>query len=260
MQRALRSVEAQTYRPIELVVVDDGSIDESRALIQAFRESWEGDLTFIRNETSRGAPAARNQAIEAAAGFFVAGLDDDDEWHPRRIQLLVEAYDPSYACITSDVEMQYSRRKVRWNKQEVIDMDTLLYSNQVGNQVLAERRRLLEVGGFDERLEAAQDYDLWIRLCERFGPVKNVTEPLQIIHAEHEKGRISNPASQLNGYLSFYGKHKSKMSHPQRKYQLFNIRRAQGKQQGLADIIGWVPPAWYVKEAKRWLLERYVQG
>src|SRR5699024_5140050 len=114
-------------------------------------------------------------------------------------------------------------------------------------------RRLLDVGGFDEGLKAAQDYDLWVRLCERFGPVKNVKQSLQTIHQEHGKERITNPISQLSGYLDFYNKHKHRMTHTQRKYQLYNIRRAQGKQNSLSEMIYWVPSAWYWKEIKKWL-------
>lgn len=255
LRRALNSVVAQSYAPVEIVVIDDGSTDHTAEVIDAFSEKH--SVTYLKNETSLGAPAARNRGIEAAKGEFIAGLDDDDEWHPERLYRLMAAYDDSFSCITSDIKMQYTRRSVVWHKKAIINLNELLYSNQVGNQVLVKRGRLLEVGGFDEQLAAAQDYDLWIRLCEAFGPVKNVQQPLQIVHAGHENDRITHPATQLKGYLAFYKKHRSKMNRSQRKYQLYNIRRAQGKHSGFADMLGWVPPGRYLKESKRWIVDRF---
>ena len=256
LRRALKSVISQTYQPIEIIVVDDGSTDETESIVGEFKN--DSPLIYLKNEEARGAPVARNKGIQAASGDFIAGLDDDDEWNPERIERLVQAYDDSFSCITSNVKMQYENHTATWHKQEIITLDDLLYSNQVGNQVLVKRDRLLEIGGFDEQLAAAQDYDLWIRLCEAFGPVKNIRRPLQIVHTEHEKGRISNPSSQLKGYLAFYKKHKHRMNRAQRKYQLYEIRRAQGKQQKLFKIFGWVPPAWYAKEAKRWVIDKFL--
>ncbi len=255
LRRALQSVVAQNYAPLEIVVVDDGSTDGTEEVVRSFEQGC--DIKYLKNDVSQGAPAARNRGIEEAAGSFIAGLDDDDEWHPNRIARMMNAYDESFACVTSDVQMKFARKTVTWRKKAVITLQDLLLSNQVGNQVLAKRSRLLEVGGFDEQLEAAQDYDLWIRLCEQFGPIKNVQEPLQVVHAEHEKGRISNPRAQLSGYFAFYKKHKSKMNRTQRKYQLYNIRRAQGKSDGLLDIPYWVPPIRYAKEAKRWIIDTF---
>lgn len=255
----MESVAGQTYQPIEIIVVDDGSTDETAQVVRKF-ENRCGDLRYLKNEQSQGAPAARNRGIYEARGTYIAGLDDDDEWHPERIEKLMQAYDDSFSCITSNVKIQYSKSAVIWHKREIVDMETLLYSNQVGNQVLVERERLLQAGGFDEQLEAAQDYDLWIRLCEAFGPIKNVKKPLQTVYTEHEKGRISNPLSQLRGYLEFYKKHKHRMNAAQRKYQLYNIRRAQGKTSGLIDMLGWVPPARYAKETKRWIADRFLNG
>lgn len=248
LPRALDSVAVQSYPHIELVVVDDGSEEDVTPVVEGYREAV--PVRLLRNRKPEGACRARNRGIEAAAGAFVAGLDDDDAWSEGRIEKLMEAYSDKYAFVTSDVRMVYEKRAPVWQKPAEISLDDLLYSNYVGNQGLIRKERLLAVGGFDETLEAAQDYDLWIRLAEQFGPVKNVREPLQDIHMEHAGRRISNPRDQLRGYLKFYQKHKPKMSRSQRKYQLYNIRKATGKVTGLADLIGWVPPHRCWKEIK----------
>lgn len=257
LPRALHSVRRQTYSNMELVVVDDGSTDKTDQVIDQFN-SEDISLVYIRNEESKGACRARNQGIEVASGEYITGLDDDDEWHHDRIERLIEVHSDNYACVTSDVRIVYKKGSVVWHKKKVITLDDLLFSNQVGNQVLVKKERLQKVGGFDESLEAAQDYDLWLRLCEAYGSIKNVQEPLQNVYMNHEQEQISNPKAQLAGYLAFYQKHKHKMNRAQRKYQLFNIRRAQGKAKGIADIFGWVPPKKYVKNLKRWVSENFL--
>jgi glycosyltransferase involved in cell wall biosynthesis len=251
LARALASVRNQSYDNIEIVVVDDGSTDQTTELLEGF--SYENSFVHIRNDTSLGACRARNQGIEAAKGIFIAGLDDDDEWHANRIEFLMQAYSDEFACITSDVKLIYPKRTIRWTKERIVTFNDLLYSNQVGNQVLVKKERLQELDGFDESLVAAQDYDLWLRLSETFGAIRNVKKPLQFIYLDHDSEQITKPKTQLAGYLSFYKKHKSKMNRAQRKYQLYHIRRAQGKVGSFLEIFSWVPPSFWLKELKRQL-------
>lgn len=250
LPRALRSVHQQSYPNIEIIVVDDGSTDKTPRVLRemATRHSFQ----VLRNERSQGACRARNQGIAASAGAFVAGLDDDDEWHEERIEQMMQAYRDDFSCITSDVTLVYPNRSVRWKKEKLISYNDLLYSNQVGNQVLVKRERLEEVGGFDESLVAAQDYDLWLRLSRTFGPVRNINKPLQKVYMDHSTSQITNTRSQFAGYLAFYHKHKSEMNVAQRKYQLFNIRRIQGKVQAMGEIFRGVPPSFWTKELKRY--------
>lgn len=259
LPRALDSVAAQTYPNLELIVVDDGSDKDVAPIVENYRNAV-NVVHYLRNESPRGACAARNQGIEVANGEFIAGLDDDDRWHPDRIEKLLEVYGDQCSFVTSDVRMMYKKGSPVWHKKPVITLDDLLYSNHVGNQGLIKKERLMAVGGFDESLDAGQDYDLWIRLAERYGPVKNVREPLQDIFLEHEGDRISSPKNQLSGYLKFYNKHKSKMSRSQRKYQLYNIRKATGKVRTAADVLGWVPSHRYWKEMKGYLAKRLFSG
>lgn len=250
LPRALDSVFRQTYGEIEIVVVDDGSTDSTSEVID--RYAGRPRFKYLRLEESTGACRARNRGIREAAGTFVAGLDDDDEWHKDRISELVGAYSDEYACVTSDMVMVYPKGKKIWKKKKRIDLDTLLFSNQVGNQVLVKRNRLLEQGGFDPDLKAAQDYDLWIRLCKAYGPIINVQKPLQTVYMDHQTERITDCS--WRGYLKFYQKHKHRMSRDQRRYQVFNIRRSQGKPLGLREFMSCVPLFRYWKEIKLFFL------
>lgn len=230
------------------MVVDDGSTDQTPQIVKKYQN--EISIIYIRLEESVGACRARNKGIEEASGEFIAGLDDDDSWHKDRIKELVKVYSDDFSAVASDVIMIYPKTEMVWKKNEIIDLDTLLYTNQVGNQVMARRDRILEIGGFDEELPAAQDYDLWVRLCEAFGPIRNVQKPLQTIYMDHQSGRITDRSS-FDGYLKFYQKHKYRMNRKQRKYQLYKIRRAQGKSEALSEFISCVPRFRYWKEMKR---------
>lgn len=255
LKRALDSVIDQTYQNMEIIIVNDGSTDKTSDLLAQYKKNLGAKLSVIENERSVGAAQARNQAIEAASGDFIAGLDDDDIWHQKRIDELVSAHTDDYACVTSDTVMAYHGGELRWKKKKAIDLETLLYTNQVGNQVLVRRGRLIEVGGFDEDLVAAQDYDLWIRLCAAYGPIKNVQKPLQTIFMDHEESRITDRSS-FRGYLQFYRKHKHRFNRKQRKYQLYKIRRAQQKPESITEFISCVPAFRYWKELKRILKEQ----
>lgn len=247
LPRALDSVIAQSYQNIEIIVVDDGSVDKTPELIKKYQQKV--PIKYIRLEHSIGAPRARNKGIEAAEGDFVAGLDDDDKWHEDRIRELMAAHSDKFSCITSDTIMVFPGYEAPWKKKKVIDFNTLLYTNQVGNQVMVRRDRLLEVGGFDVNLIASQDYDLWVRLCAEYGSIRNVQKPLQTVYMDHQSERITDQS--WRGYLQFYQKHKHRMNRKQRKYKLYNIRRAQGKPESIIEFISCVPVFRYWKEVKR---------
>src|SRR5512144_610930 len=88
LQRAVDSVLAQTHADFELIVVDDGSSDGTRQCLEDAQRS-DARVRAIHHAVSRGAPASRNAAIAAARGEWLTGLDDDDEFLPRRLELLL---------------------------------------------------------------------------------------------------------------------------------------------------------------------------
>lgn len=249
LKRAIDSVLEQTWKNIEIVVVDDASDDKTPELLEELSEKH--PITVIRNESSKGAAASRNIAIEQSTGEFISGLDDDDYWRPKRLELLMDEFEDGYSAVCSNDRMVMGEKEFVWKKPAVISLDDLLFYNRVGNQVLTKKVYLKEVGGYDEQLPSAQDYDLWIRLAEKFGPIKTAPHTLQVINMDDDRDRITNSDDQIRGYHACYKKHQAKMSEQQKKYQNYRIRMVEGEEPGWWEMFRSVPGNLMVKEITR---------
>jgi glycosyltransferase involved in cell wall biosynthesis len=196
LRRAVDSVLAQSYRELELIVVDDGSTDSTAAYLDEARAVDER-LRVISNGRCLGAPRARNLAIEAARGEFITGLDDDDRFHSERIEALLnhwqtlESSGDRFSCLyTQDTAVQGTRTSVT-AKPSSVEYSDLFFYNSIGNQVFTRREYLIEAGMFDERMPAWQDLDAFIRLLVKFGGARLLDRPLYVVDLDPRPDRIS---------------------------------------------------------------------
>jgi len=204
--RAIHSVFAQTYPNLQLVVVDDGSSGETRDVLDKIGEENQSGvpMTVLRLEPAQGACRARNIALEACDGMFATGLDDDDYFLPDRISRLMAAFDATSCALVFDGYLLETAlqggatRRTRIPLKRPARLRDLLKRNIVGNQVLTLTSRLRDVGGFDERLPAWQDYDLWIRLVKAFGEGKSAGG-ISYVHAVDDSlPRISGDTEKVS--------------------------------------------------------------
>ena len=163
---AVSSALAQTYPAHEVIVVDDGSTDDLAGALSTFA----GRIRLIRKENG-GAASARNAGVAAAEGEFVAFLDADDVYGPRRLEVLGElgAARPDLDIVTTDMSLVVDGRVVgRFNVENpfasVDQRVAILRSCFVGGCPAIRRSRLRAIGGFDETLVMGCDWDCLIRL------------------------------------------------------------------------------------------------
>lgn len=192
--RAIRSALAQTFRDFELIVVDDGSAPETRAVVESFEDER---VRYARQER-RGAAAAENLGIAMARGRYVAFLDDDDEWLPEKLGAQVARFgrEPAETAVvyTGRIVNRYGRRTYGPSRS------TAKNSGMIHREILSRRvvvslvsamvrkECLEEIGGFDESLPTSNDYDLWIRLSERYA-FAYLPEPL--VSVNYTPGSLS---------------------------------------------------------------------
>jgi glycosyltransferase involved in cell wall biosynthesis len=169
--RAVRSVLSQSYQELEVIVVDDGSTDETPEVVASFADPR---LRYIVHATKRGGGAARNTGIDVASGEYIAFLDADDEWLPDKLEdqiAAIQRVDPSVAAIYTGfavVDAAGRVAAVRLPRHRGSILSELWCANVVRtvSTVVVRRTALQRVGGFDPTLPSCQDWDLWLRLAK----------------------------------------------------------------------------------------------
>jgi glycosyltransferase involved in cell wall biosynthesis len=170
LETALQSVWEQTFRDYEVIVIDDGSTDDTPALLRQFPE-----VRVHRWEDNRGVSAARNQGIQMARGEWICFLDSDDQWLENKLQAQVDWVQSHPECEASYTDEVWIRKGVRVNPKN----KHRKYSGDIFQQclplciispssIMMRASILKAIGGFDIDLAACEDYDLWLRLASRY--------------------------------------------------------------------------------------------
>jgi len=203
---AIQSVLSQTYSDLKLYVVDDGSTDETAAIITSFDDSR---IHYLRRD--RGGPsAARNVGIAASSSPLVAFLDADDRWHPHKLAAQVELLERE-----PDVGLVHGfQQTIDSDGAEIGELtaglrgdafDDLLRGNFVTGSasiVLVRRRVFTELGCFREDLFVAEDWEMWLRIANAY-PLDHVPDVLVAVRV-HEKSLQQNRLVMAEGRIRMY--------------------------------------------------------
>lgn len=184
---AVESVRRQSFRDWELLVVDDGSSDGTIDALERIREPR---LRVIRQAHS-GVSAARNRGIQQARYEWIAFLDSDDSWKPRKLERQLESLEaePAYQiCFTDEIWIRNGVRvnqKKRHRKQSGWIYPRCLRLCIVSpSSILLHRSVLERMGQFDESFPVCEDYELWLRLAARY-PILFLPQPLIVKTGGH---------------------------------------------------------------------------
>lgn len=227
---AARSVLNQTFRDLELVIADDASDDDTPQTLARLAES-DSRVRIVRSSRRLGPSAIRNLAVDVARGHLITGIDDDDLMLPRRIDDLVRAaarYD-SLICTGFYVERNGRRRALNVPRR-TITLDALFHFNYIGNQALLQRRKFIELGGFDENLSASEDYDLWTRAVDRYGPGLRIRSVSYVKRELPMASQITGTSIFALGAAQYAAKYHQRMSAAQRRSQRLICKIASGTQ------------------------------
>ena len=169
LEKALKSVFAQTYKDYEVIVIDDGSTDATAEVIAKF-----GTKIRYFAQSNRGVGAARDRGLQEAHGKYVAFLDDDDTWLPERLEKQIPLLEekPNLGFVYAMAEVVDDSGTLLGNKPAKTHPDTLeelLSGNFIPTlTVMARLEYVRAVGGFDEGLSGYDDYHLWIRMAAKY--------------------------------------------------------------------------------------------
>ena len=187
LREAIDSVLAQDYTDYELIVVDDGSTDNTREILDSY-----GRDIIVLQQPNQGVSAARNRGIAESRAQLVALLDSDDIWLPQKLTRQVAFFKSNPDALICQTEETWVRNGVRVNPKKrhhkfsgMIFEPSLALCLVSPSAVMIRKTLFDTVGLFDESLPACEDYDLWLRVSCRY-PVFLIDEPLIIKHGGHE--------------------------------------------------------------------------
>ncbi|MDA0691023.1 MAG: glycosyltransferase [Nitrospinae bacterium] len=187
LKESIESVLSQTFTDFELIVVDDGSTDHTKEVVQEFPET-----RYIFCPENKGVSKARNQGIALARGRYICFLDSDDLWVENKLETQIawmESQTDCQVCYTDEIWIRKGVRVNPLNKHRKVTgnifSDCLSLCIISASSVLMRASLFSEVGLFDEALAVCEDYDLWLRISLRY-PVHLIDQKLIVKRGGHE--------------------------------------------------------------------------
>jgi glycosyltransferase involved in cell wall biosynthesis len=223
LRRALSSVAAQDFSPVEVIVIDDGDVANQHLTYDTAERSGLKAVLVVANVHAKGASGARNTGADLAIGELLAFLDDDDEWLPSYLSQAVGSCNWSELdVVCTDLLCQFDDGVDRVSKSapDHLAPELFLARNPglVGSNIIIRRSLYREIGGFNESLPSCNDLDLGIRLSLHGVRYLNLQQRLVRVH-QHSGPKLGTPATESMrvGIRRFYELHAHLMTSAERQ-------------------------------------------
>jgi glycosyltransferase involved in cell wall biosynthesis len=230
--RALQSALRQSLKNLELIVVDDGSTDNSESIVRSFNDPR---VRYVQQARNAGAAAARNTGVAQARGEFIAFLDSDDEWLLSKLEKQVSALRTADACTGlalcgllrwDTLQVFYMPAQDRHGARQPDIREEILRQNYALTSAWCVRRQhFLNIGPFDETLPPLEDWEWLIRYTARYRSVL-VDEPLCVVY-ESPDSISSNQGKYIQALARIVVKHEGELGSMPRAYA--NLHYVLGK-------------------------------
>jgi len=183
---SIKSIIKQSYKNIEIIIINDCSDDKSRELIRSFNDSR---IKLYDNKKNIGLTKSLNKGIKKCRGKYIARIDADDIMHPKRIEKQVEFMEKKnkVAVLGTALTLIDENNKIIGKRDYPVNKikRIILRRNPLAHPSVMIRKNMLPKKGYDERLKTAQDYDLWLRINKK-NKIANLSEYL-LKYRLHEK-------------------------------------------------------------------------
>lgn len=213
LPRAIDSVLNQTYNKFEIIVVDDGSSDNTQEIMESYSDNR---IKYVYHETNKGANAARNEGVRRSSGKYISYLDSDDWFLPDYLQKVVDTLDGSPDTIAGAFTgfKMMEGGSVRFSKSHkgVFKLSHLLPGNSIGTFSVSTFKKDIynHVGYPDEQMESAQDLDFYIRVLDKYNMIG--IDSYLVGYDMNTSGISDNMESKISGQEALINKHESKLT------------------------------------------------
>jgi glycosyltransferase involved in cell wall biosynthesis len=194
IKRAIESVIKQTFKGWELIIVDDGSIDETFSIVNNYISAWD-NIRYLKH-SNRGLPLSRNAGIETSSGKYVTFLDSDDEYLPGHLELRLE-----FMSKHSEVDLIHGGIIIVGNPfvRDKNDLSKLIHLSQcsIGGTFFGKKSLFQSLNGF-KNIEYSEDSELLERAERKMFSITKVNFPTYIYHRETQGSICNNKLLNLN--------------------------------------------------------------
>lgn len=227
--RCLDSISQQSYKNYEVIVCDDGSTDDTKKVVEKYRDKM--NIIYLYQNNSGGPAKPRNLGIKNAKGFYISFLDSDDWWCKQKLVESIKILDRGYEFVYHDlIRINEKNKRLRqpiFLKKVNFEYECLLTNgNFIYNSSVVIRASIIKrVGYFSEDLNlvSAEDFDYWIRASKIVRKFKKLDKPYGFY--SYSLDSISNPIRTIN-YLNFLENKYTTLNDKSKKYYIFYYLRA----------------------------------